>query len=50
MLRADYLATIRDAGFERVQVIEDRPWRESPAGVDASALTLRALKPKAAKV
>jgi len=47
MLRADYLATIRDAGFERVQVIEDRPWRESSAGVDASALTLRALKPKA---
>ncbi len=49
MLRADYLATIRDAGFERVRVIEDHPWRESPAGIDASALTLRALKPMAVK-
>jgi SAM-dependent methyltransferase len=44
MLRADYLASIRAAGFEDLHVIEDRPWRESPAGVDASALTLRAMK------
>ena len=46
MLRMDYLATIRDAGFEDLRVLEDRPWRESPAGVDASALTLRAIKPR----
>src|SRR5207249_2619593 len=44
MLRADYLATIRGAGFEDLRVLEDRPWREGPAGVDASALTLRATK------
>ncbi|HTD80934.1 MAG TPA: methyltransferase domain-containing protein [Thermoplasmata archaeon] len=44
MLRADYLATILGAGFEDLRVLEDRPWREGPAGVDASALTLRATK------
>ena len=29
---------------EDLRVLEDRPWREGPAGVDASALTLRATK------
>ena len=49
MLRTDYLATIRGAGFDDLQILEDRPWRGSPAGVDASALTLRAIKPQASR-
>jgi ubiquinone/menaquinone biosynthesis C-methylase UbiE len=46
MLRTDYLSTIRGAGFRHLQIVEDRPWRTGPMGVDASALTLRAFKPK----
>ena len=45
MLRADYLQTIRTAGFRDLRIVEDRPWRSGPAGVDASALTLHAFKP-----
>ena len=45
MLRAEYLATIRGAGFTEITILEDRPWRYGPAGVDASALTIRAFKP-----
>jgi len=48
MQRFDYFETIRTAGFIDLTLIEDRPWRTGPAGVDASALTLRAFKPKEA--
>ena len=46
MQRADYLATIRGSGFDGLQVIENRPWRTGPLGVDASAITVRAFKPR----
>ena len=49
MQRFDYFETIRTAGFIDLTLIEDRPWRTGPAGVDASALTLRAFKPKEAR-
>jgi arsenite methyltransferase len=42
--RSEHLATIRAAGFEDLTVLEDRPWRTGPAGVDASSITLRAIK------
>ncbi|MFQ6012191.1 MAG: methyltransferase domain-containing protein [Thermoplasmata archaeon] len=45
MVRADYLATILEAGFHDVEVLEDRPWLTGTKGVDASAVTLRAMKP-----
>ena len=45
MVRADYLDTIRGAGFRDLEVLEDRPARRSSVGVDASAITLRAGKP-----
>ncbi|MFQ5838774.1 MAG: methyltransferase domain-containing protein [Thermoplasmata archaeon] len=46
MVRADYLDTIRAAGFGDVQILEDRPWLQGPQGVDASSITLRAVKPR----
>ena len=45
MVRSEYLTVIRDAGFRDLKILEDRPWRWGPSGVDASALTLRAVKP-----
>src|SRR5437899_4742085 len=45
MLRADYLKLIRASGFRDLRIVEDRPWRSGPAGVDASSLTLHAFKP-----
>lgn len=45
MVRSEYLRVIRDAGFRDLKILEDRPWRWGPSGVDASALTLRAVKP-----
>ena len=45
MVRADYLETIRAAGFVELRIVEDRPWRTGPIGVDASAITLIARKP-----
>jgi len=46
MVRADYLETIRHAGFMDLAVLEDRPWQSGPEGIEASAITLRAFKPK----
>ncbi len=45
MVRAEYLETIRGAGFVDLQIAEDRPWRTGPTGVEASAVTLIARKP-----
>lgn len=45
-VRKDYLETIRAAGFANIQILEDRPWLRSSSGVDASTITLRAVKPK----
>ena len=45
MLRPEYLATIRSAGFRDLKIVEDCPWRVGPGGVDASSITLRAIKP-----
>jgi arsenite methyltransferase len=49
MLRPEYFATIRAAGFEDLAVLEDRPWRTGPAGTDASSITLRAIKGREVK-
>ncbi len=46
MVRADYLETIRAAGFVELRIVEDRPWRSGPRGIDASAVTLTARKPE----
>ena len=46
MVRPDYLETIRAAGFRDLEVLEDRPWLQSGERVDASSLTIRAMKPK----
>src|SRR2546425_6074066 len=45
MVRAEYLNTIRDAGFRELHIAEDRAWRTGPNGVEASAVTLVARKP-----
>src|SRR3989454_8718568 len=45
MVRADYLETIRAAGFVELRIVEDRPWRSGPMGIDASAVPLTARKP-----
>src|SRR5881296_1446063 len=45
MVRAQYLETIRAAGFVELRIVEDRPWRAGPTGIDASAVTLVARKP-----
>jgi len=45
MVRAQYLETIRAAGFAEPRIVEDRPWRTGPTGIDASAVTLVARKP-----
>ena len=45
MLRPEYLATIRSAGFRDLKIVEDCPWRVGPGGVDASSITIRAFKP-----
>ncbi|MFQ5911104.1 MAG: methyltransferase domain-containing protein [Thermoplasmata archaeon] len=46
MIRADYLDTIRRAGFRNLRILEDRPAIGSSTDVDASAITLRAWKPE----
>jgi arsenite methyltransferase len=46
MVRAEYLKTIREAGFTGLQIAEDRPWRVGLRGIEASALTLTAKKPE----
>lgn len=46
MVRGDYLDAIESAGFSKVQLMEDRPWVRTGHRVDASAITLRAVKPK----
>jgi len=45
MVRAEYLEAIRAAGFVELRIVEDRPWRTGPIGIDASAVTLIARKP-----
>src|SRR5438128_1189452 len=45
MVRGEYLETIRRAGFAEVRIVEDRPWRTGPSGIEASAVTLIARKP-----
>lgn len=45
MVRSDYLAAIREAGFQDVEVLEDRPARVGRAGLEASAVTIRGRKP-----
>src|SRR3989442_385082 len=45
MVRAEYLNTIRHAGFRELHIAEDRPWRTGPQGLEASAVTLVARKP-----
>jgi arsenite methyltransferase len=45
MVRGEYLATIRLAGFGDVRVAEDRAWRVGPGGIEASAVTVVAKKP-----
>jgi arsenite methyltransferase len=44
MIRARYLETIRGAGFSNLEILEDRAWLMGADGVDASSITLRALK------
>lgn len=46
MLRADYLRTIQDAGFVGLELVEDTPAVRSAQRVDASAITLKAIKPQ----
>ena len=45
MVRGEYFKTIQEAGFEDLEVLEDRPSLSGPRGVDASSITLRAKKP-----
>lgn len=45
MVRPEYLDTIRSAGFRDLEILEDRPWLTSGQRVDASAITIRAVKP-----
>jgi len=45
MVRGEYLETIRRAGFAELRIVEDRPWRTGPSGIEASAVTLIARKP-----
>src|SRR2546426_12782045 len=45
MVRGEYSETIRHAGFVELRIVEDRPWRQGPMGVEASAVTPRARKP-----
>ena len=45
LVRADFLELIRRVGFENLRLVEDRPWRSGPGGVEASAVTLVANKP-----
>src|SRR5712691_2303333 len=35
MVRGEYLDTIRQAGFAELRIVEDRPWRTGPNGIDA---------------
>src|SRR3989441_5075992 len=45
LVRAQYLETNRASGFPDPRIVEDRPWRTGPTGIDASAVTLVARKP-----
>src|SRR2546430_2124095 len=45
MVRAEYLNTIRHAGFRELHIAEDRAWRTGPNGVEASAGALVSRKP-----
>jgi len=45
MVRSEYIATIQQAGFRDVAILDERAWRVGPTGVDASSVTVRAIKP-----
>lgn len=45
LVRGDYLRTVREAGFRVLETLADQPWLTGPKGVDASSITLRAVKP-----
>lgn len=45
MLRGEYLETIRRAGFERIEVLDDRLWLAVAGERMASAITVRAFRP-----
>jgi SAM-dependent methyltransferase len=46
MVRGEYLDVIRAAGFRDVAVLEEQRWPTGDAGMPASSLTVRAIKPK----
>lgn len=50
MLRAEYLDLIARVGFQQLEIVEDTPWQRSAHGVDASAITVRATKPRPASL
>ncbi len=45
MLRDQYFETIRGAGFENLEILEERPWFEVEGERLATSVTLRARKP-----
>lgn len=46
MVRGEYLAAIRAAGFRDLEVLEEYSWPTGEIGLPASSLTIRACKPK----
>ena len=49
MVRGDYLGAIRGAGFQGLEILEDRAWPTGDVGLPASSITIRAYKPKEVK-
>src|SRR3990170_2845778 len=49
MIRGDYLGAIRGAGFQGLEILEDRAWPTGDVGLPASSITIRAYKPKEVK-
>ena len=47
MVRDEYLETIREAGFTKLEIVADQEWLVGARGVDASSITVRAFKPLA---
>jgi len=50
LVRAEYVGLIGDVGFQHLEIVEDTPWQRSAHGVDASAITVRATKPRPASL
>lgn len=46
MVRGEYLEKIRSAGFQDVEVLEDRAWPTGEVGLPASSITIQAYKPE----